>query len=177
MNSSELHCIIDCSGSMAEYGKPMLMVNLLRHIRQFTEQQGNSTRYLSWKENIAEIFWLPEGDVELPAVENGSDIPSFCDWVEANHEATFLVLTDGCFKLNTKQRQLISQLDNIYLIGVGGDADLAKLSTLSNHSYRAERLDHVLHTIFRPSAATSAPLSRVDLSGSAAVEGGVEDEW
>lgn len=178
MSSSELHCIIDCSGSMSEYGKPMLLVNLLRYIRQFTALHGKSTRYLSWREDIAEIFWLAEADVELPAAEGGSDITALCGWAEANSEATFLVLTDGYFKLNTEQRQLISQVDNLYLIGVGGDADLAQLNTLSNHSYRAEQLDHILHTIWRPEIVAGGPLLRVDLAGAIVEsESGNDDEW
>jgi len=178
MSSSELHCIIDCSGSMAEYGKPMLLVNLLRYIRQFTTQHSKSTRYLSWREDIAEVFWLAEADVELPVAKGGSDIAALCGWAEANPQAVLIVLTDAYFKLNTEQRQLISQIDNLYFIGVGGDADLAQLNTLSNFSYRAEQLDDVLHTIWRPEIVAGAPLKRVDLAG-VIVENGSEDddEW
>ena len=78
MNSSKLHCIIDCSGSMAEYGKPMLLVNLLRYIRQFTTQHSQSTHYFSWREGIAEINWSAEADVELPVTEGASDIAALC---------------------------------------------------------------------------------------------------
>ena len=178
MSSSELHCIIDCSGSMAEYGKPMLLVNLLRYIRQFAAQHSKSTSYFSWREGITEIFWSAEADVELPAAEGSSDIASLCNWCEVNSEATLLVLTDGYFKLNTEQRQLISQVDNVFFLGVGGDADLAQLNTLSNHSYRAEQLDHVLHTIWRPEILAVGPLNRVDLA-SVIVENESEDddEW
>lgn len=178
MSSSELHCIIDYSGSMAEYGKPMLLVNLLRYIRQFTTQHSKSTSYFSWREDITENFWTAEADVELPAAEGSSDIASLCCWSEVNSEATLLVLTDGYFKLNTEQRQLISQVDNLYFIGVGGDADFAQLNTLSNHSYRAEQLDHVLHSIWRPEILAVGPLKRVDLAG-VIVENGSEDddEW
>lgn len=178
MSSSELHCIIDCSGSMAEYGKPMLLVNLLRYIRQFTAQHSKSTSYFSWREGITEIFWSAEADVELSAAEGSSDIASLCSWCEVNSEATLLVLTDGYFKLNTEQRQLISEIGNLYFIGVGGDADLAQLSTLSNHSYRAEQLDHVLHTIWRPEILAVGPFNRVDLAGAIVEsESGNNDEW
>lgn len=178
MSSSELHCIIDCSGSMAEYGKPMLLVNLLRYIRQFTTEYSKSTQYFSWREDIAEVFWLAEVDVELPVAEGGSDIVALCDWTEVNPQAVLMVLTDGYFKLNIEQRQLISQVDNLFFIGAGGDADLAQLNTLSNHSYRAEHLDHVLHTIWRPEILADGPLKRVDLAG-VIVENGSEDddEW
>ncbi|MEZ9368441.1 hypothetical protein AB4140_06385 [Shewanella sp. 10N.286.51.B2] len=178
MSSSELHCIIDCSGSMAEYGKPMLLVNLLRYIRQFTAQHSKSTRYLSWREDIAEIFWLAEVDVELPAAEGSSDIAALCSWAEANPQTLIMVLTDGYFELNTEQRQLVSLVDNLYFIGVGGDADLAQLNTLSNHSYGAEQLDHVLHTIWRPEIVAGGPLNRVDLAGVIVEnESKDDDEW
>ena len=178
MSSSELNCIIDCSGSMAEYGKPMLLVNLLRYIRQFAAQHSKSTSYFSWREGITEIFWSAEADVELPAAEGSSDIAALCDWAEVNPQAVLMVLTDGYFKLNTEQRQLISQVDNVYFIGVGGDADLAQLNTLSNHSYPAEQLNHVLHTIWRPEILAVGPLKRVDLVGAPVEhEPGDDDGW
>ena len=150
---------------MAEYGKPMLLVNLLRYIRQFTAQHSKSTSYFSWREDITEIFWLAEADVELPIAEGSSDLAALCGWAEANPQAVLMVLTDGYFKLNTEQRQLISQFDNLFFIGVGGDADLAQLNTLSNHSYRAEQLDHVLHTIGRSETVVVGPSCRVELAG------------
>lgn len=179
MISSELHCIIDCSGSMAEYGKPMLLVNLLRYIRQFTELHSKNTRYLHWRADVAEINWSTESDVELPVAENISDIAALYTWAASNPQATLLVLTDGYFGLNTEQRHQLTQLDNLYLIGVGGDADLIQLNTLSNHSYRAEQLDHVLHTIWRPKIAAIAPPSRVNVAGVIAAESEIEDddEW
>lgn len=176
MSSSDLHCVIDCSGSMAEYGKPMLLVNLLRYIRQFTEEYSRNTRYFSWQENIAEINWSAEADVGLPTTEGGSDMTALCSWGEANPEVTLLVLTDGYFRLDAEQRQLLSQLDNLYLVGVGGDADLQQLNTLSRHCYRAEQLDQLLHTIWRPEAAVIGPSNRVELTG-VIVENKSDDEW
>jgi hypothetical protein len=85
-----------------------------------------------------------------------------------------LVLTDGYFEVNAEQRHQLARLDNLYLIGVGGDADLAKLNTLSNHSYRAEQLDYVLHTIWRPDPAIEAPSRRASLAQSGSEE---DDEW
>lgn len=178
MNSSKLHCIIDCSGSMAEYGKPMLLVNLLRYIRQFTTQHSQSTHYFSWREGIAEINWSAEADVELPVTEGASDIAALCSWGEANPEVILLVLTDGYFRLNAEQRHQLSQLDRLYLVGVGGDADLVQLNTLSNHSYRAEELDNVLHTICLPEAVFVGPSSRVELAGDIIEkESEDDDEW
>ena len=178
MNSSKLHCIIDCSGSMAEYGKPMLLVNLLRYIRQFTTQHSQSTYYFSWREGIAEINWSAKADVELPVTEGASDIAALCSWGEANPEVILLVLTDGYFRLNAEQRHQLSQLDRLYLVGVGGDADLVQLNTLSNHSYRAEELDNVLHTICLPEAVFVGPSSRVELAGDIIEkESEDDDEW
>lgn len=176
MSSSKLHCIIDCSGSMAEYGKPMLLVNLLRYIRQFTEQYSKSTSYYSWKKVIAEMNWSAQIDVELPTAEGSSDIAALCSWTEANPGVTYLVLTDGYFKLTDQQRYRLNQLENLYVVGVGGDADLAQLNTLSQNSYRAEQLDHVLHTIWRPKTATVGPTNRVELAV-VFVEDESDDEW
>lgn len=164
---------------MSEYGKPMLLVNLLRYIRQFTAHYSKSTQYLCWREDIVEMNWSAEADVELPTTEGSSDIAALCSWTEANPEAILLVLTDGYFKLTAQQRHQLTQLDNLYMIGVGGDADLVQLNTLSNHSYRAEQLDHVLHMIWRPGIASAAPTVRVDLAVSIAVEREAEDddEW
>ena len=176
MSSSKLHCIIDCSGSMAEYGKPMLLVNLLRYIRQFTKQHSQSAHYFSWQKDIAEVNWPAEADVQLLTTEGGSDVAALCSWTEANPEATLLVLTDGYFRLNAEQRYQLTQLDNLYIVGVGGDADLVQLNTLSQHSYRAEQLDHVLHIIWRPKTAAVGPTSRVELAV-VLVGDEPDDEW
>lgn len=178
MNLSKLHCAIDCSGSMAEYGKPMLLVNLLRYIRQFTEQYSKNTRYFSWQEAITEINWPAEADVKLPSAEGGSDVTALCSWGKGNPEVTLLVLTDGYFRLSAEQRQQLSQLDNLYLVGVGGDADLQQLNTLSKHSYRAEQLDQLLHTLCRPEVAALGPSIRVELAAEAVANALEEDdEW
>ncbi|MBE0470342.1 MAG: hypothetical protein IBX55_12655 [Methyloprofundus sp.] len=176
MSSSKLHCIIDCSGSMAEYGKPMLLVNLLRYIRQFTKQHSQSAHYFSWQKDIAEVNWPAEADVQLLTTEGSSDIAALCSWTEANPGVTYLVLTDGYFKLTDQQRYRLNQLENLYVVGVGGDADLAQLNTLSQNSYRAEQLDHVLHTIWRPKTATVGPTNRVELAV-VFVEDESDDEW
>ncbi|MDM1697270.1 hypothetical protein HX099_11470 [Thiopseudomonas alkaliphila] len=176
MSLSKLHCVIDCSGSMAEYGKPMLLVNLLRYIRQFTTQNGQSARYFSWQEAIAEINWPAEADVELPTLVGSSDVAALCNWAEESSEVVLLVLTDGYFKLGAEQLHQLSQLDNLYLLGVGGDADLVQLNILSNRSYRAEQLDHVLHIVFRSEAAAVGPSRRVELAGVVA-ESALDDEW
>ena len=178
MNSSDLHCIIDCSGSMAEYGKPMLVVNLLRYIRQFSEQQGINTHYLYWQSGIADIKWSLDMDVELPAREGSSNATALCDWARAHSQVPLLVLTDGYLELNAEHRLQLAGLSNLYLIGVGGDADLQQLRTLSDLSYRAAELDHVLHLIHRKEIASTAPSSLVALTEASSVNDTVEDdEW
>lgn len=175
MSLSKLHCIIDCSGSMAEYGKPMLLVNLLRYTRQFSELRNINTCYFRWQKELAEVHWPVDADIDLPNAEGSSDISALCRWGEENSDVTLLVLTDGYFGLNTEQRQRLSQLENLYLVGVGGDADLVQLNTLSNYSFRAEQLDHALHSISRPEAAVVGPTNRVELAGT--VQSEPEDDW
>lgn len=163
---------------MTEYGKSMLLVNLLRYIRQFTKDQSENVSYFSWQEDITEIGWSTEVDVELPIAKDGSDIAVLCNWSEANSEATLLVLTDGYFELNAQQRHQLSQLNNLYLISVGGDADVAQLNTLSSHNFRAEQLDHALHTMYRPKSVEVASLSRFDLTKTIIEnESENDDEW
>lgn len=161
--STKLHCIIDSSGSMAEYGKPMLLVNLLRYIRQFTSETDKSANYFCWREDIVEINWLAGTDIELPALKGSNHLDSLCDWIEANPEAMILVLTDGYFNLDASQRRQLSQLDNLYLVAVGGDADFEQLRRVSDYSFRAEQLDRALQTIYRPKVVTLAPLNQVEL--------------
>ena len=176
--STKLHCIIDCSGSMAEYGKPMLLVNLLRYIRQFTSEANKSVRFFSWQEGIKELNWPTGVDVKLPTIQGNSHVNDLYEWAKANSEATLLVLTDGYFKLNTSQRSLICQLDNLYLIGVGGDADLEQLRRVSEYSFRAEQLDRALQTIYRPKAVTIAPSNQVKLLKESDNNGMEDDdEW
>lgn len=176
MSFTKLYCIIDRSGSMAEYGKPMLLVNFLRYIHQFTEQHSKNVHYFHWQEDITELNWQVDTDINLPAAEGSSNTAALCNWGEANPDAILLVLTDGYFGLNTEQRHRLSQLGNLYLVGLGGDADLMHLRTLSNHSYLAEQLDYVLHAIWRPKTADNGPLNRVELAEAIAAEDEVEDD-
>lgn len=175
MSSSKLYCIIDRSGSMAEYGKPMLMVNLLRYIRQFTKQHNISTSYFSWKKDISEINWSEDVDVELPIAEERTDIDVVCSLAKSYPDTKLLILSDGYFELNSEQRHLLTQLDNLYIVGVGGDANLVRLNTLSEHSYHAEKIDQALHTLSRSKVATVPPLSRVSMK--ATLFDDEEDEW
>lgn len=176
MSSTELHCIIDCSGSMSEYGKPMLLVNLLRHIRQFTEQYNKNMHYFGWQNNIAEVNVFADKDIELPSAEGRSDTAALCRWGEENTSVTLLVLTDGYFDLNAEYRHRLSQLNNLYFVGVGGDADLVQLNTLTSHAYSAEQLAYVLHSIWRPKPAVVGPSNKVKLTH-VVVENEQEDEW
>ena len=176
MSLSKLHCIIDCSGSMVEYGKPMLLVNLVRYIRQFTEQHDTNICYFSWQENITQLHWSVGSDVELPSTGGEGNVDALCKWIERNPDVKFLLLTDGYFKLNAQQRFQLSQLDHLYLIGVGGDADLPQLNTLSKHCYCAEQLDQALHMILRSETVSVIPSSRVDLT-SMISENTSNDEW
>ena len=178
MNSTELHCLIDRSGSMAEYGKPMLLVNLLRYIRQFSDQHCINARYLSWGQQVAEILGSTEQDVELPEVGSTCNTADLLTWKADNPHASLLVLTDGYFELTNDQRQRLSLLDDIYFIAVGGDADQVKLNTLSGNSYSAEQLDQALHITLRPQVESDPPMSRVNLHNTAsAIEPEDDDEW
>lgn len=161
---------------MAEYGKPMLLVNLVRYIRQFTEQHDTNICYFSWQENITQLHWSVGSDVELPSTSGEGNVDALCKWMEINSDVKFLLLTDGYFKLNAQQRYQLSQLDHLYLIGVGGDADLSQLSTLSKHYYHAEQLDRVLHMILRSETVSITPLSSVDLTSIIKNES-KDDEW
>ncbi len=162
---------------MAEYGKPMLMVNLLRYIRQFTMQHNLSICYLNWKNDISEISWLTDDDVELSAPEGSVNIEAVCSWLHSHPEATCMILSDGYFALNAEQRSQLTNLDNLYLIGVGGDANLTLLNTLSEHSYQAEQIDQVLHEVNRPKSAIVPPLNRVCMSATVLEDNGDDDEW
>ncbi|WP_246782270.1 hypothetical protein [Wohlfahrtiimonas chitiniclastica] len=179
MTLSKTHCIIDCSGSMSEYGKQMLLVNLLRYIRQFTEQHNKDISYFIWQKQISEIIWSDEVDVELPILLGSGDTTALCNWSEEHPDVNLLVLTDGAFKLTKQQRHQLGQLDNLYLIGVGGDADVPQLKTLSDYCYCAEQLDYALHAMWKTrSAISTPPLTKVDL---AKVVGQIskeeDDEW
>lgn len=179
MAFSKIHCIIDCSGSMAEYGKPMLMVNLLRYIRQSTRLDNKDIHYFSWQESITEMTWSDEEDVELPIAEGKGDTTVLCNWAEKNSDVNLLVLTDGYFELNILQCQQLVQIDHFYLIGVGGDADFSRLKTLSDYYYRAEQLDLALQLIYRMESTVRAPKSRVDLTKTIekTSEDSDDDEW
>ena len=161
---------------MAEYGKPMLLVNLIRHISQFIEQHHKNIYYFSWQENIAQLQRSVESDIGLPIAKGGGDVDVLCKWTEINPDVKILLLTDGYFRLNTQQRYQLGQLNHLYLIGVGGDADLPHLNTLSNNCYRAEQLDQVLHMILRSEIVAMIPSRRVDLTHIIENESN-DDDW
>ena len=161
---------------MAEYGKPMLLVNLIRHIRQFIEQHHKNIYYFSWQENIAQLKWSVESDVGLPIAKGEGDVDVLCKWTEINPDVKILLLTDGYFRLNKQQRYQLGQLNHLYLIGVGGDADLSQLSTLSKHCYHAKQLDQVLYMILRSEIVNMIPSNRVDLTRIIENESN-DDEW
>lgn len=157
----------------------MLLVNLLRYIRQFTSEADKRVNYFCWQEeDIVEASWPDNQDVELPAMQGSNCVDHLCDWAKVNSEVTMLLLTDGYFKLNTNQRNLLSQLDNLYLIGIGGDVDLNQLTTVFKYSFHASGLDNALQTIFRPKVVNTAPLNRVELV-KVNINNGMEedDEW
>lgn len=179
MTLSKTHCIIDCSGSMSEYGKQMLLVNLLRYIRQFAEQHSQDIHYYIWQKQVSKIIWSDEVDVELPILLGSGDTTALCNWSEEHPDVNLLVLTDGALKLTKQHRYQLGQLDNLYLLGIGGDADMSQLKALSDYCYCAEQLDQALHTIWKTSSAISTPpLTKVDL---AKVVGQIskeeDDEW
>lgn len=176
MSLSKLHCIIDCSGSMVEYGKPMLLVNLVRYIRQFTNYFHKDISYFSWQENIAQLHWPIENDVGLLGTKGEGNIEALCNWIDLNPDVKLMLLTDGYFKLSSQQRYQLGQLNHLYLIGVGGDADLPHLNTLSKNCYRAEQLDQVLHMILRSETVAMIPSRRVDLTRSIENESN-DDDW
>lgn len=159
---------------MAEYGKPMLMVNLLRYIRQFTNQHNISTSYFSWKVDISEINWSEEQDTELPNAGDSADIDAVCSLAKSYPDTTLMILSDGYFELDSEQRHLLTQLDNLYIVGVGGDANLVQLNTLSEHCYHAEQIDQALYILCRSKVATAPPLSRVSMKATLFDD---EDEW
>lgn len=163
MGTTNLHCIIDCSGSMTEYGKPMLMVNLLRFIRQFAARQDKKVHFFSWRTEIQLLNWSALEDVALAKSSGNSSVTALCSWCKNNPTAEIIVLTDGYFDLNKEQRSLLNQSSNLHFIAVGGDADISILKAITINSYPAEQIEFAFFSIDQTKGFITPPVKRVDL--------------
>lgn len=130
-----INIVIDRSGSMAENGKPMLILNLVRFVRQYFSV--NEAQFYVLQNQLRQVYVDYDLDIELPEIIGSTDMDSCIAFlIERKTEPTIL-LSDGFFELTESQKRVFKQ-QNVVIVAVGADADLTGLGYLSLPVYPAQ---------------------------------------
>lgn len=130
-----INIVIDRSGSMAENGKPMLILNLVRFIRQSLD--ADNVKFFVLQNQLTQVYVDPELDIELPEIIGSTDMDRCIAFlIESNTEIT-IFLSDGFFELSESQKRVFKQ-QNLIVVAVGADADLTGLDYLGLPVYPAQ---------------------------------------
>ena len=131
-----INIVIDRSGSMAENGKPMLILNLVRFVCQYFS--SNEAQFYVLQNQLRQVYVDPELDIELPEIIGSTDMDSCIAFlIERKTEPTIL-LSDGFFELTESQKRVFKQQQNVVVVAVGADADLTGLDYLGLPVYPAQ---------------------------------------
>lgn len=137
-----INILIDRSGSMAENGKPMLILNLVRFIRQLLDI--NKVKFFVIQDQMMPVYVEPEFDIELPEIKGSIDVDSCISFlIERKTEQTIL-LSDGFFELTETQKRDFKQ-QSLIIVAVGSDADLTGLGYLGLPFYLAQDIGVVIN--------------------------------
>lgn len=131
-----INIVIDRSGSMVENGKPMLILNLVRFIRQYLG--GDKAQFFVINNQLSQVFVDSELDIELPEIAGSLEMDNGIAFlIERKTEPTIL-LSDGYFELTESQKRVFKQQQNVVVVAVGADADITGLDYLGLPVYPAQ---------------------------------------
>lgn len=131
-----INVVIDRSGSMAENGKPMLILNLLRYIRQYIGISHLQFYVLS--NQLISVSIDSNLDLELPEILGSFEIEKCISFLlERKTEAT-IFLSDVFFEMTGSQKRVFKQQKNLVIVAVGADAELSGLEHLNLPVYLAQ---------------------------------------
>lgn len=200
-----LHCVLDCSASMAVWHKLYICKSTLWPLLM----QPQLISALFSKELQCKLwYWEREVSTTPPKIKKSAALPVLSDWLSeqvlnnlTNADATedklrVLLLTDGCGSLPSKG-EIASLLNNevlgpeslqITVIGVGPDQDPFILQDLATNRkvYSLEQIDlalsEVLDGAFTPQTGIEDDLITLELeiadaSDLNAYSNDEEDEW
>jgi len=172
------HIVFDNSGSMAEYGKPFLLANLLRYIRQVISQNSLDSQLYSASEQIIEIDWSDnEKDIELPVIGKSLTTENLITFLNKKTTEKVLLLTDGYLEMTSTQVHNLQQYSNLIIVALGGDAHCKNLTRIKGFLFVASEISSALEVLFLPSLKRQPLLSSVQLkvSDTNAIE--TDDDW
>ena len=130
-----INIVIDRSGSMAENGKPMLILNLLRYIRQYLGV--DKVQFYVLNNQLSQVFVDPKLDLELPEITGAINMDSGIEFLNDRKTEPTILLSDGFFELTESQRRVFKQ-QNVIVVAVGADADITGLDYLGLPVYLAQ---------------------------------------
>ena len=135
ISKTMINVLIDRSGSMAENGKPMLMLNLVRFIRQSLDIKN--VEFFVLQDQMTQVYVEPEFDIELPEIRGSIDMDSCIEFLIKRNKEQTILLSDVFFELTQTQKRLFKQ-QNVIIVAVGADADITGLDQLGLAVYLAQ---------------------------------------
>ena len=135
ISKTMINVLIDRSGSMAENGKPMLMLNLVRFIRQSLDIKN--VEFFVLQDQMTQVYVEPEFDIELPEIRGSIDMEPCIEFLIKRNKEQTILLSDGFFELTQTQKRLFKQ-QNVIIVAVGADADITGLDQLGLAVYLAQ---------------------------------------
>lgn len=151
---SRVDIIIDCSGSMNEWGKKDLLIYLLNTIKNQCNKdifRENTIKYLQWNSTLSTI--ANPNDI---LVFGNSDISKLYGYINASatEGSSIILLSDGNFDTHKKPK---FNFHNIYPISIGYDCNVNTLRSLSSESkvYTCNEILEILHRISFGGGASS----------------------
>jgi hypothetical protein len=178
-----INIVIDRSGSMAENGKPMLILNLLRYIRQCLGVDKVQFHVLN--NQLSHVFVDPTLDLELPEITGSMNMDDGIEFLNERKTEPTILLSDGFFELTESQKRVFKQ-QNVIVVAVGADADITGLDYLGLPVYLAQDIGVAIKhasTIFSVLRIVP-PLQRCDVQFGKSVlvevheqDDGEDDDW
>ena len=176
-----MNIVIDRSGSMVENGKPRLILNLVRFIRQHLS--SSEVQIYTLQDQLNQVHVDPALDIELPEITGPTNIDRCIEFlIERTTEPT-VFLSDGFFDLTESQKRILKQQHNLVVVAVGADADFNNLNFLGLPVYPAQDIGVAIkHANGLNTQRTLPPLQRSDVQLSEPVRGtfhdqGEDDDW
>ena len=144
-----INIVIDRSGSMAENGKPMLILNLVRFFRQYF--LSNDIKFYVLQNQLSQVPIDPALDITLPEIIGSIDMDSCIAFLIGRKTESTILLSDGFFELTESQKRVFKQQQNLIIVAVGADADLIELDYLGLPIYLAQdirgAINHAKHLL------------------------------
>lgn len=158
-----INILVDRSGSMFENGKPMLVINLLRYIRQTIDL--DKLKIFAINSQFYSIDISSDSDIELPEITGSLDTEKAIEFLCQHEFEPTLFLSDGFFELSDSQKRILKQQQQMIIVAVGADADVSGLKPLRLPVYLAQDIGFAVEQASKtiPESNLTPPLKRGDV--------------